>query len=205
MESSPQLKVTIVSIFVTCLIGFTLGAIMAWDLQGTAVANRKYYITVGILVGYFAGRELAGWILKRLEEYQYHEYGATASSWPPMQSVEAASTSRYLDLQLWTDKTHSSWVRLGVTDEQWRSMAVSAHNAQEFSTDVIDRKIYGKLKKRFEDTGIIIKKGSGYELTRAGKSLVKMLATLPYPYDEEPELVKQLDNTPTPSPAREQA
>lgn len=115
-------------------------------------------------------------------------------------SESNSNAKRYLDIQLWTDKTTSQWLRLGLTDEEWRGLAISINDSQSFSTDTIDRKWYAKVKQRFEEVGLIQPggRGGGYELTTSGKKVFKHLATLPYPYTDVPELIKQLDTSPSP-------
>jgi hypothetical protein len=190
-DESPKLYYITVLVGMGLFVGLILGIIWTWNMQ----ENKTTWIVAWVIGGGIAFLGISNWFITRRERWAFYEW-ETTNTLPATQS-EPTATGRYLDLQLWTDKTTSNWIRLGVTDEQWRTMAIAAHNAQAFSTDVIERTIYGKLKQRFVETGIIVQKGSGYELTRAGKNLVKLLATLPYPYEDVPELVRQLDGNPT--------
>ena len=149
--------------------------------------------TWAVAIGVVFGIGTALWvglekIARILAPESFYEYSYDTDT-----VTESIDTSRYLDIQCWTSPTDSHWIRLGVTDDEWRTMAVSVHNSQKFSMDTIDRKIYSKVKERFLQIGLIVREGSGYALTRDGCNFFKFLATSPFPYSEEPGIVKILE------------
>jgi hypothetical protein len=175
-------------------IGLVLGTIVSFGVDN----KYKMFVVAGMIAfGLLIGWWISRWLLEKREKFFYYEVDLQYTNQPELQSID---TSRYMDVQVWTDKTTSQWIRLGLTDAEWRDMATKVHTAQAFSTDVLDRKIYGKIKKRFEEIGLIARagQGSGYALTRDGKNFVMYLATIPFPYSEVPELVKYVDSSDAP-------
>ena len=176
-------------------IGALLRTIFLFTIIGGVIGILFKYpdnITIGAAWGSIAGIVVGTWlaldkVARLLFPDSFYNYSYDAPE------VESTATSRYLDVQCWTDKTTSNWIRLGVTDEQWYKAAASVHNSKKYSTDTVDRQVYAKITARLEEIGLIVSEGKGKALTRSGEKFFEHLATLPYPYESEPELVKLLD------------
>jgi hypothetical protein len=189
MDEAPKLHHVLVPVILGGLVGIAIGIY----LTGGMVKYKHIVVVICFVSFSFVGWQLSRWFLNKRKEFHYYEYDMSFNSLSSPLPEMNSEISRYLDIKLWTSETSYGWLRLGITDQQWHELAVIVHNAQAFSTNILDRELYGKLRQKFLDKKLIEPKGSGYELTRAGKSFFKYIAALPYPFEEEPDLIKILE------------
>ena len=171
-------------------MGWFWGTVVPFAFAGALCGWLFFHTTIGMGVGIIVFGGYGVWLsINKIAPI------VVPGSFEFASETKSIVETHYLELKLWSTETSQSWVRLGVTAEEWRKAALSVYQSGIFSTNTVDRKVYDKIKKRFEDIGLIETggKGGGYVLTRSGSNLFKLLATLPFPYPEEPDSVKMLE------------
>ena len=113
-----------------------------------------------------------------------------------------------LVIQFYTSETEAEYIDCGLSDTEWRIMAETVHKTQKYTVDVLmsafefagevkqrGRDIYSSAGETLKVSGILKEVNRGYGLTDLGKYFFMRLATLPYPYETRPDIMKLLGTT----------
>lgn len=123
-------------------------------------------------------------------------------------STQGIQEPQVLVIQFYTDENEAEYIDCGMTEDEWRKVAVAIHREQKYTVDTLmnafgsageqkqrGREIYSAAAETLKTALILVERGTGYALTDLGKYFFKRLATLPYPYQTRPDILKLLGKT----------
>jgi len=141
-------------------------------------------------------------ILPYLLQYSGIEWKVKESTAQPIQEPQV------LVIQFYTSESSAEYIDCGLSDYEWRIMAENVHSSQKYTVDVLmkafelagevkqrGRDIYSSAAETLKEAGILKEYKTGYMLTDLGKYFFMRLATIPYPYETRPDILKLLGKT----------
>jgi len=191
-------------------IWFALGPVILFAIIGGIVGvlfsgfgpQRFLYAGWGIILGAMVG---AWWffreVVKGLFPEKYYAYGYDYG--------DTSAGPQVLAIDLTLAPNEHRWIECGLYPDEWRKICEAIHKTNKFTVAIFEsvfgaegRTNYAKLSAPLSDpdVGILIQTGNkGYSVTEGrGDYFFMRMATLPFPYPVQPDVLKMIGSTQRP-------